>query len=425
MCLSKHIMTVSFILLSFQIQFGQNFSVIQPIIDQVNIDSLVHTVSVLSGEETFTMDGENYRIRSRYMNHVDNDLAADYLMDRLESYGLNVSNQYYLSYRNLISGKGRNLYAEKLGSEFPEQKYIICAHYDSYAENSDAPGADDNASGTAVVIEAARILSNIDTKYTVVFALWDEEELGMIGSQYYALLAYGNQEQILGVINMDMIAYDSDNDYRCDVHVNDIGNSYWLKDKMVEINDRHSLGLDIDVQIFGTMDSDQSSFWNRNYSAILLIEDYKANLTRLVNDFNYWYHTMYDQLFAFNKEYYHAMAKLAVGTITEVSEVDISTGLKGGDETSIDFALGQNYPNPFNPSTNISYILPSASHVKLKVYDILGNEIAVIFDGYENEGRHTKIFNIGRILGSISSGIYIYQLNTEFGFRTKKMILAK
>ena len=53
-----------------------------------------------------------------------------------------------------------------------------------------APGADDNASGTAAVIEAARIFTQYDSKYTIIYALWDEEEQGLIGSAYYAHQAF-------------------------------------------------------------------------------------------------------------------------------------------------------------------------------------------------------------------------------------------
>lgn len=68
-----------------------------------------------------------------------------------------------------------------------------------------APGADDNASGAAVVLEAARLLSSIQTPYTIIFALWDEEEIGLIGSANYARHAVQSGEQILGIVNMDML----------------------------------------------------------------------------------------------------------------------------------------------------------------------------------------------------------------------------
>ncbi len=80
---------------------------------------------------------------------------------------------------------------------FPDEKYMICAHYDTVADHC----ADDNASGTAIVMEAARILHNYEFPYTIVYALWDQEEIGLIGSSYYAQQAASNNDQILGVLN--------------------------------------------------------------------------------------------------------------------------------------------------------------------------------------------------------------------------------
>ena len=71
--------------------------------------------------------------------------------------------------------------------------YIICAHYDSVTTYC----ADDNASSVAAVIEAARILSGECFDFTIVYALWDQEEIGLVGSEYYAFV---NQQEILGVL---------------------------------------------------------------------------------------------------------------------------------------------------------------------------------------------------------------------------------
>ena len=68
----------------------------------------------------------------------------------------------------------------------PNQQIIICAHFDSKPYSGPAPGADDNGSGTSAVLEAARILSKYKTDYTIIYALWDNEEIGLRGSAYYA-----------------------------------------------------------------------------------------------------------------------------------------------------------------------------------------------------------------------------------------------
>ncbi len=85
------------------------------------------------------------------------------------------------------------------------------------------------------------------------------------------------------------------------------------------------------------------------------------------------------------------------------------------------FNLYQNYPNPFNPSTKISWQSSVSSHQTLKVYDVLGNEVATIIDEYRNAGSYEINFNAG----SLSSGIYFYKLTVGSFVETKKMILLQ
>jgi hypothetical protein len=90
------------------------------------------------------------------------------------------------------------------------------------------------------------------------------------------------------------------------------------------------------------------------------------------------------------------------------------------------FQLTQNYPNPFNPSTAISYRLEAKSFVVLKVFDILGTEVATLVDGGKEAGRYTVSWNAA----GLSSGVYLYELTavTEKGDlrrETKRAILLK
>jgi hypothetical protein len=85
------------------------------------------------------------------------------------------------------------------------------------------------------------------------------------------------------------------------------------------------------------------------------------------------------------------------------------------------FTLDQNYPNPFNPSTTISWQSPGRSWQTLKVYDVLGNEIAVLINGEQEAGNHSINFNAA----NLSSGVYFYRLDTEKFSETKSMILIK
>ncbi len=102
--------------------------------------------------------------------------------------------------------------------------------------------------------------------------------------------------------------------------------------------------------------------------------------------------------------------------------IDIST-VDVQDETNLpdEYVLTQNFPNPFNPVTNITLQLPESGFVSLKVYDVIGNEAAVIVNESLSRGRYTYKFDAT----GLTSGIYFYQITTENFTDTKKMLLIK
>ena len=85
------------------------------------------------------------------------------------------------------------------------------------------------------------------------------------------------------------------------------------------------------------------------------------------------------------------------------------------------YVLEQNYPNPFNPVTNIKYSIPKAGFVTLKVYNLLGQEVATIFEGNQNAGNYIATFDAS----NLSSGVYMYRLESENVSITKKLVLIK
>ncbi len=91
------------------------------------------------------------------------------------------------------------------------------------------------------------------------------------------------------------------------------------------------------------------------------------------------------------------------------------------DEIPRSVTLDQNYPNPFNPSTTIRFSLPQAGEVKLQVFDVNGRLVSTLVNGSMNAGSHTATFHSG----SLSSGTYVYRLDTPAGSVTRKMTLIK
>ena len=89
------------------------------------------------------------------------------------------------------------------------------------------------------------------------------------------------------------------------------------------------------------------------------------------------------------------------------------------------FALGQNYPNPFNPSTVIPYQLPTAAHVRLEVFNVLGQQIATLVDGERPAGVHSAVWDATDAAGqAVAAGVYIYRLRGAGMELTRRMVLV-
>jgi hypothetical protein len=119
--------------------------------------------------------------------------------------------------------------------------------------------------------------------------------------------------------------------------------------------------------------------------------------------------------FNHNQEYllfYAAVVTVEYSSYTDVANENIS---------GLSFILKQNYPNPFNPSTTISYSLPSASNIKLIVYNTLGQRIKTLVSEYKTAGSYTMNFNAS----ALPSGIYFYKLEAGQTYQIKKMMLIK
>ena len=98
------------------------------------------------------------------------------------------------------------------------------------------------------------------------------------------------------------------------------------------------------------------------------------------------------------------------------------TGVEAIDnKIPAEYSLSQNYPNPFNPTTKINFSLPEAGNYTLKVFDILGREVALLHSGELTAGTHQAVFDASRL----SSGVYFYSLTGDNVHLVKKMLLLK
>ena len=232
---------------------------------------------------------------------LSNDVATYYIERSLQEFGLD--SVAVVTHSDSGKVHVRSVLGFEWGSLHPDRIHVICAHYDGVPP---APAADDNASGTAAVMEAARILAGLDPHSTILFALWDAEEGGLVGSRDWASLAADSGLTIASVVNLDMIAWDGDDDHVLEIHTN--FQSSFLFNELVRLVDVYGFDLDPVLAYPGVGASDHKSFWEQGYPGILLIEEFFGG------DFNPHYHSPSDSLTYFNQDFFHEVAKLVLAS---------------------------------------------------------------------------------------------------------------
>jgi len=121
-----------------------------------------------------------------------------------------------------------------------------------------------------------------------------------------------------------------------------------------------------------------------------------------------------------------ALASVAAVTIASsiITKPAAVTAVPNGVAPQV-FALSQNYPNPFNPSTKIQYSLDKAGMVSLRVYNVLGQEVATLVNDRQEAGSYTVSFGTNKGTASLSSGVYFYRLEAGSLVSIKKLVLMK
>jgi len=248
---------------------------------------------------------------TRYASTAGCALAGDYLLDYFTQLGLACESDPF----NFSSYSSRNIIATLPGKVFPQYVVLIGAHYDSYSSQAAtaAPGADDNASGTAAVMEIARILSQYRFDFTLKFACFSAEEWGLYGSKHYAQEAKARGEKLIGVINMDMIAYSDRLPEDLDLVVNQ--RSQWLANRF-SICAAQYVALPLFKVVNANLRwSDHSPFWDQGFSAVCGIEDYGVP--------NPYYHKPTDLYTTLNMDFAASVTKIVLAVAAGLAQTSL------------------------------------------------------------------------------------------------------
>jgi hypothetical protein len=248
------------------------------------------------------------------------DSAAEYIVNAMKQYGLEVESLPFdcttppMQVDEVgVARVSRNICGTMRGVGGSDAECIIVAHYDS--AHPLAPGANDNASGVAVVLEAARICSGYRFAHTIRFLAVGAEEIGLVGSDRYAREAKANGRHIITVVNGDMLGYPLMGD-PARVFVSAGTSCQYLMDSMLVYNRRYNLNFLIDGQIGGVGGSDHESFLRAGYPAVDISE---GSALEIWNRMDPYYHLPTDTSDKLDAELLRHCAQLMLAAVTEMA----------------------------------------------------------------------------------------------------------
>lgn len=281
---------------------------IQSMMDQVISTTVYKYDGSLSGEWPVSVGGQPYTIVTRYTNSGEPiEKATDYVAEHMGNMGLDI--EYHL----WNASRPPNVIGEITGETDPEDIFLITAHLDDMPSGPIAPGADDNASGSTAVMIASDILSQYRWGCTLRFAFFTGEEQGLLGSNAYANRSFQNGENIVGVLNLDMIAWNTPGSSRTiDLEAaSSVPGSVAIAQLFADVIDAYTISLVPQISTSGTCCSDHVSFLNRGFAAILGIEDW--------DDHNPNYHQTTDLLDNLDLDYFTEFVRASIGTYAHMA----------------------------------------------------------------------------------------------------------
>ena len=367
---------------------------IRALMDSVSVDSIKAYIEHLSSYHTRRYD-------SRFIYDVQ-----DWLVQHYNTLPIDTVIKHDFKLENLsITETGDNILAVQWGTKTPEEFVICGAHYDSYAwdgydpDTIRSPGADDNASGVAGILETARLLSPYTFDRTIIYANWCAEECGLLGSAAYAKDCAEAGMDIVGYFNLDMTGYLEEGS---DIHVHLMYTTQdsTIADYVYNLSHIYFPEMPIRQAWLQWGDSDYSTFNRNGYPAIHPFEDVHASSPFI--------HTRNDVLglSVNNLEQSKRFTELNLGLVATLAGIN-NDGVM--ETETVNVAL---YPNP--TKENVTILAEDGLQLIL-IFNLLGQAVETIHLNNEYKAMVNT--------SAYAPGLYIMNVVTLKGATTKQFIV--
>lgn len=351
---------------TFQPQIKYDFSASHSAVIH-NIDSLLPLLSA----DTLQAYVEKLQSFTRRLAGTDSNYAArDWIYEQLVGYGYD--SVYLDPFIGVQIGGSQvecyNVVAVKPGIKYPNKQIVIGGHFDAVPNS---PGADDNGSGTAAMLELARLFAEIETDYTIIFIAFDSEESGLHGSKHYADMAAERNDRILLMINHDMIGHIENSDY---ANLHYISENDYLSDWASVA----SIQSGLTTSVIAGGGSDHVPFDEKGYPAIFVQEKI----------FSTHYHSSSDSTVYMDFDYMARLVKASFGLtlildgrIPPIQFVNIKNP---GDGHSLDI-----FWEYFDPSEIDHYRIYCFDQSNLYNYvEVPATDTSILFTGLNEGNEH-------------------------------------
>ncbi|MDQ0064800.1 M28 family peptidase [Chryseobacterium lathyri] len=390
----KKITTILLLSLSAYSLHGQNFiQAYQTRVDkisQANITANLQSFGDLGIKATGTLENTN---------------ALNWLKTKYQSYGYDVSQITEDSF-TYNGNTSKNLIVTKTGTVYPNIYVIICGHYDTVA----GPGVSDNGSGTSIMLEAARILKDVPTEYSVKFIHFSGEEQNLLGSTHYVNnVVFQNNVRQLNlkvVFNIDQVGGklgNVNNNIKCE------------SDQSGQTgNNAASLAMTQQLAACTTLYSPLQTTMSNAYSSDYMPFENKGDIItgfyETIRSYNE--HTPNDTFANVDPVYVFNVGKAALGALQHFAVASTTTLATDDVQTENSLEAIRIYPNPARDVLNIE-LSEGHTNFKVEISDMNGRLIL----NAENEKKINT--------SNLTNGMYMVTVKSDQNSITKKIIIEK